>query len=118
MLFEHPTLKRYQHHCKECLYTTTVLTKASHGMPRHKVKQIGEDGSKWCAGSGQKPYLSELQSERPGPDAPIIHQSLGEYDAILDWRVPRRADEARRSVRRMMERQQARERADTPQPGP
>ena len=101
VLYEPPTIKRYRHHCSECNYMTTVLTKASHSMPRHKVKQVGEDGSKWCAGSGQKPYRSELQSERPDPDAPIIHQNLGEYDGILDWRVPRRADEASSTERRI-----------------
>jgi hypothetical protein len=105
VLFEHPTIKRYRHHCNECSYTTTVLTKASHGMPRHKVKRIGQDGSKWCDGSGQKPSLSELLSERPDPDVYGCHEPLGEYDAILDWQVPRHAPEAKRSTRLWMERQ-------------
>ena len=65
--FEQPTLKRYQHHCSECMYTTTVLTKASHCMPRHKVKQVGMDRTKWCEGSGKKPAASHLLSERSDP---------------------------------------------------
>ena len=62
MLFEPPTIKEYLHFCCACDYTTSVLTKASHGMPRHKA-----NGS-WCDGSGKPPHKSELQSERPDPD--------------------------------------------------
>jgi hypothetical protein len=99
VLFQHPTIKRYRHHCNECSYMTTVLTKASHSMPRHKEKGIGRDGSKWCEGSGQKPSLSELLSERPDPNVYGCQEPLGEYDAILDWNVPRHAPEAKRSTR-------------------
>jgi hypothetical protein len=103
VLFQHPTIKRYRHHCNECSYMTTVLTKASHSMPRHKEKGIGQDGSKWCEGSGQKPSISELLSERPDPNVYGCQEPLGEYDAILDWNVPRHAPEAKRSTRLWME---------------
>lgn len=86
VLFEYPTIKRYRHHCSVCSYTTTVLTKASHGMPRHKCKGIGCDGSKWCEGSGQKPSHSELLSERAHPNSVWSPAPLGHYDAILDWK--------------------------------
>jgi hypothetical protein len=85
VLFEPPTLKRYRHHCSECTYNTTVLTKASHCMPRHKEKGIGRDGSKWCDGSGHKPGYSELLSERADPNA--RPSTLGCYDGILDWQA-------------------------------
>jgi hypothetical protein len=54
-------------------------------MPRHKVKQVGRDKSKWCGGSGQKPYRSVLMSERTDPD--VQPSTLGKYDGILDWKA-------------------------------
>ena len=83
MLFEPPTIKEYLHFCCACDYTTSVLTKASHGMPRHKA-----NGS-WCDGSGKPPHKSELQSERPDPDFKWLrdkrsYDPLGKHDYILE----------------------------------
>ena len=80
VLFEPPTIKEYTHFCRCCGYETSLLTKASQGMPRHKVKA----GGSWCDGSGQPPLKSVLQRELPNT---TIHssQQLGTHDAILDW---------------------------------
>merc|ERR1712146_469460 len=55
VIFEPPTLKTYRHRCGLCGYETSVVTKASGGMSRHKCN--GE----WCPGSGCQPAHSELQ---------------------------------------------------------
>ena len=66
------------------MYTTTVLTKASHGMPRHKVKNVGQDPSKWCEGSDKKPARSQLLSERADPSGQHwSHVEPGRYDHVL-----------------------------------
>ena len=57
IIFEPLTLKIYRHSCAMCGYETSVVTKASGGMPRHKCN--GE----WCNGSGLHPGCSELLEE-------------------------------------------------------
>ena len=83
VIFEPPTLKTYRHFCSICGYETSVVTKASGGMPRHK-----SDGE-WCPGSGCQPAHSELLSERRQRSG-ITEYALGAYDEILDWKVGRR----------------------------
>ena len=72
VIFVPPTLKTFRHHCSVCGYTTSVVTKASGGMPRHKCN--GE----WCIGSGLQPGCSELLDEREDPDVcvPPFHADL------------------------------------------
>ena len=84
MLFEPPTIKEYTHSCCACDYTTSILTKASHGMPRHKAN--GE----WCDGSGKPPHKSVLQSERTDLEFQSrslrmsLQHELGKHDHILE----------------------------------
>ena len=57
IIFEPLTPKIYRHSCAMCGYQTSLMTKASGGMPRHKCN--GE----WCNGSGLHPGCSELLEE-------------------------------------------------------
>ena len=57
IIFEPLTPKIYRHSCAMCGYETSLMTKASGGMPRHKCN--GE----WCNGSGLHPGCSELLEE-------------------------------------------------------
>ena len=70
VIFQPPTLKTYRHHCSVCRYATSVVTKASGGMPRHKCN--GE----WCLGSNLQPGRSELLEEREDLDVWVSNWHL------------------------------------------
>ena len=72
VIFKPPTIKTHRHHCSVCMYATSVVTKASGGMPPHKCS------GQWCTGSGLQPGCSELLEEREDPDVcvPPFHANL------------------------------------------
>ena len=70
VIFQPPTLKTYRHHCSVCRYATSVVTKASGGMPRHKCN------SEWCLGSNLQPGRSELLEEREDLDVWVSNWHL------------------------------------------
>jgi len=84
------TIKVFRRYCRECDYSTCVLTKQSRCMPRHKVCA----GGMWCGGSGLKPRRSEFVREEPDPSMrAMVDDALhprGYYDGILEWNEPTR----------------------------
>ena len=78
--YEPRTIKEWRAPRPVCDYQTSVVTKVSGGMPRHKCN--GE----WCPGSGRQPRHSKLLEEREDPNA-TCWNDLGKCDAILDWKV-------------------------------
>ena len=80
IIFEPPVLKTFRHTCAVCGYETSVVTKASGGMTRHKCN--GE----WCLGSGLSPGSSELLHEQKDLSV-YVWSDLGRFDDILDWKV-------------------------------